>query len=46
MLKNKLQKIVGNLLDTALKIVHEWNAHLEIFSRPQAKENSRHYLLF
>ena len=28
-----------------LKIVHKWNLHLEIFSRPQAIENSRQYLL-
>ena len=27
------------------KIVPEWNGHLEISSRPQAKENSRQYLL-
>ena len=25
----------------ASKIVHEWNMHLEIFSRHQAQENSR-----
>ena len=24
---------------------HEWNCHLEIFSRPQVIENSRQYLL-
>ena len=29
----------------ALKIVHEWNGNLEIFSRPQVRENSRQYLL-
>ena len=28
-----------------LKIVHEWNGHIEIFSRPQIIENSRQYLL-
>ena len=27
------------------KLVHEWIFHLEIFSRPQAKENSRLSLL-
>ena len=27
------------------KIVHEWNGHLEIFSRPQVIENSRQYSL-
>ena len=26
------------------KIVHEWNGHLEIFSLPQAIENSRQFL--
>ena len=30
-MKIKLQKLVGNL--QASKIVHEWNGHLEIFSR-------------
>ena len=25
--------------------VHEWDVRLEIFNRPQAKENSRQYLL-
>ena len=44
--KIKLQKIVGNLLDKLPKIVHEWNGHLEIFSLPQAIENSRQFLLF
>ena len=29
----------------AWKLVHEWNVHLEMFSRPQAKENFRQYLL-
>ena len=29
----------------ASKIVHEWNEHLEIFSLPQAIENSRQLLL-
>ena len=45
--KVKLQKIVGNLLGNlqASKIVHEWNGHLEIFSRPQVIENSGQYLL-
>ena len=28
-----------------IQIVHEWNGHLEIFSRPQVIENSRQYLL-
>ena len=29
----------------ALKILHEWNSHLEILSRPQVIENSRQHLL-
>ena len=29
----------------ALKILHEWNSHLEILSRPQVMENSRQHLL-
>ena len=35
MWKIKLQKIIGNLLARLdeLQIVHEWNGHLEIFSR-------------
>ena len=36
----KLQKIVGNFSDKLRKLVPEWNAHLEIFSRIQAIENS------
>ena len=36
----KLQKIVGNFSDKLRKIVPGWNAHLEIFSRIQAIENS------
>ena len=37
--------MVGNVLEKAWKIVHEWNVHLEIFSRPDAKENFRQNLL-
>ena len=33
-------------IEKASKIVHEWNGHLEIFSRPQVIENSGQYLLF
>ena len=29
----------------ASKIVHEWNSHLEIFSRPQVIEKFRQYML-
>ena len=39
--KIQLQKIVGNLL--ASKIVHEWNGHLQIFSLPEAIENSKQF---
>ena len=45
MQKTKLQKTVGNLLDTATKTVHEWNGHPEIFSLPQVIENCRQFLL-
>ena len=38
MRKIKLKKIVDRYVT---KIVHEWNGHLEIFSLPQAIENSR-----
>ena len=36
MWKKKLKKIVR-------KLVHGWNGHLEIFSRPQVTENSRQH---
>ena len=36
--------ILGEL-KSFLKIVHERNSHLEIFSCPQAEENSRQHLL-
>ena len=29
----------------ASKVVHEWNVHLEIFSRPHVTENCSQYLL-
>ena len=45
MWKIKLQKIEGDLLDKLWIHEHEWNGHLEIFSHPQAIENSRQYLL-
>ena len=38
-LKNKLLKIVGNLLEKLGKLYMNRTVHLEIFSRPQAKEN-------
>ena len=34
-----------NFIRRASKIVHEWNGHLEVFSRPQVIENSRQYSL-
>ena len=34
-----------NFIRRASKIVHEWNGHLEVFSRPQVIENSTQYLL-
>ena len=43
--KNKTSENRREFIRKASKIVHEWNVHLEIFSRPQAKENSRQYLL-
>ena len=45
MQKTELQKIVGNYQIIASKIVREWNGHLEMFSVPQAIENSREFLL-
>ena len=38
---NSNQKSPGSLLDIAPEIVNEWNGYLEIFSFPQAVENSR-----
>ena len=51
MWKNFNEKIAGNLLDKlASKLYtqepgswHKWIGHLEIFSHPQAKENSGQY---
>ena len=41
-----LKEIVGNLSNKpASKTVHEWNCHLEIFSRAQVIENSREHPL-
>ena len=34
-----------NFIRWASKIIHEWNGHLDVFSRPQVIENSRQYLL-
>ena len=46
MLKNKVQKILGNLLDKLKKLYLNGTAHLEIFSRPEPMEDSRPCLLF
>ena len=46
MLKNKVQKILGNLLDKLKKLYMNGTAHLEIFSRPEPIEDSRPCLLF
>ena len=46
MLKNKVQKILGNLLDKLKKLYMTGTAHLEIFSRPEPIEDSRPCLLF
>ena len=45
-MKNKTSENRSSFyIGKALKIVHEWNGQLEIFSRPQVVENSRQYLL-
>ena len=47
MLKNKVQKILGNLLDNLKKLyMMNGTAHLEIFCRPEPIEDSRPCLLF
>ena len=46
MLKNKVQKILRNLLDKLKKLYMNGTAHLEIFSRPEPMEDSRPCLLF
>ena len=46
MWKNKVQKIFRKFIRQALKIVHEWNRHLEIFNRLKPIENPRPCLLF
>ena len=46
MLKNKVQEILGNLLDKLKKLYMNGTAHLEIFSRPEPMEDSRPCLLF
>ena len=46
MLKNKVQKILGNLLDKIKKLYMNGTAHLEIFSCPEPIEDSRPCLLF
>ena len=46
MLKNKVQEILGNLLDKLKKLYMNGTAHLEIFSRPEPIEDSKPCLLF
>ena len=43
---NSNQKSRGSLLDIAPEIVNEWKGYLEIFSFPQAVENSRQFFCF
>ena len=42
--KIKLKKNLREFVRQASKIVHQWNGHLEIFSPPEAIENSRQFL--
>ena len=42
--KMKLKKNLREFVRQASKIVHQWNGHLEIFSPPEAIENSRQFL--
>ena len=42
--KIKLKKNLREFVKQASKIVHQWNSHLEIFSPPEAIENSRQFL--
>ena len=44
-MKNETSENLRECIRKASKIVHEWNGHLEIFSRPQIIKNSRQYLL-
>ena len=44
-MKNQTSVNRRGFIRRASKIVQEWNGHLEIFSLPQAIENSRQYLL-
>ena len=42
--KIKLKKNLREFVRQASKIVHQWNGHLEIFSPPEAIENSGQFL--
>ena len=44
-MKNYTSENRREFIRQASKIVHEWNVNVGIFSYPQAKENSRQYLL-
>ena len=39
-MKNQTSENLRQFIRRAWKFVHEWNDHLEIFSRPQVTENS------
>ena len=45
-MKNLTSENLREFIGQASKIVHEWNVHLEIFSRPQVTENLRQYFTF
>ena len=44
-MKNQTSENRREFIREASEIVHEWSVHLEIFSRLQAEENSRQYLI-
>ena len=43
--KKKMCDIALEFNGSVSEIVQEWNGHLEIFSRSQATQNSRHFIL-
>ena len=44
-MKNRTSENRREFIREASKNVHEWNVHLEIFSRRQAEKNSRQHLI-
>ena len=44
-MKNLTAENRREFIRLSFEIVHEWNVHLEISSRPEAEENSRQSLL-